>query len=276
MMIKYLCPHWGQEQLPPPAFLSKVIRAGYDGIEINPCGLLQKQDWIAAIKAVKEAHPDFFIVAQMVLEDRFHNPSHFLKEMLLQLEVLLKFEPNFINSHTGKDYFSFKDNGNLIKAAENFSIQHQVKIFHETHRGRFAFAAHIMPAYLKKYPEMGLVADYSHWCAVSESMLTHQSKTLLKVLPHVEHIHARVGWEHGPQIADPFSRNAKPYLNIFLNWWRNILRFRKECGAKVSTICLEAGPMPYMPQLSNGQPLANQWQVNKKMLNYLRNDFQSI
>ncbi|MFT4095143.1 MAG: hypothetical protein QM640_16045 [Niabella sp.] len=276
MDIKYLCPYWGQEPVKPVTFLNKVLQAGFDGVEVNLGTLQHKKEWLQAFNNIKSAQPGFVVVAQMVLEDRYKTPSAFLSAMIKRLEILVRFKPDFINSHTGKDFFSFKDNCLLIEASNTFSRQNNIEIYHETHRGRFSYAIHEIPKYLKKFPRLGLIADYSHWCNVSESMLQNQSALLKSVIPHIRHIHARVGWEHGPQVADPFTKNAENYLQQFTRWWSDILRYHRKNGQQLFTICTEAGPPPYMPTDGLGRPLAYQWSINVQMLQYLKNRFQKM
>ncbi|WP_300602853.1 hypothetical protein [Niabella sp.] len=275
MQVLYLCPHWGQEQLTPEAFLQKVIGAGYHGIEINPGGLQDPHHWITLLRELRRQHKDFIVVAQMVLEEHYGTFNQFQEAMTHRLELLTGFDPLFINSHTGRDYFSFRDNCALIQSAADFSKRYQIPVYHETHRGRFSYALHRMPEYLERFPELELVADYSHWCAVSESMLSFQEHTLGRLTPHIKHIHARVGYEHGPQLPDPFVPAYQQYLNRFTSLWQRILDHHRQ-QRTVFTICTEAGPVPYMPvNPVNQQPLADQWTINVKILEHLKSSLTS-
>jgi len=275
MQLHYLCPHWGQQDTLPEVFLNNVIAAGYNGIEIDP-GALDKEYWIPLLKNIREQHPGFIVVAQMVLEEGDGTFDAFYTHMLRRLELLAGFDPLFINCHTGRDYFSFRENCTLIQTAMDFSRQSNIPVYHETHRGRFSYALHRMPDYLEQFPELELVADYSHWCAVSESMLSCQAHTLEKLLPNIKHIHARVGYEHGPQLPDPFVPACRPYLEQFSSWWRGILDHHRK-QAQHFTICTEAGPVPYMPvNPANGKPLADQWIINTKMLQHLKRIFADL
>lgn len=273
MLVQYLCPHWGQESLAPESFLEKVIAAGYHGIEINAGAVENPHHWIACLKEIREQHKGFIVVAQMVLEEQYGTFDQFRKAMVHRLELLAGFDPLFINSHTGRDYFSFRENAALIQSAADFSKQQKVPVYHETHRGRFSYALHRMPEYLALFPELELVADYSHWCAVSESMLSFQEDTLKQLTPHIKHIHARVGYEHGPQLPDPFAPAYQQYLDRFTSWWQRILDHHRHQETSF-TICTEAGPVPYMQvNPDSGQPIADQWTININMLGYLQRAF---
>ena len=182
---------------------------------------------------------------------------------------MLPYYPNFINSHTGKDHFSFEENCLVIEAIESFSVQNNIPVYHEIHRGRFTFHSATTLSYLEEYPQLKLVGDLSHWCVVSESMLQDQEYILDKIIPHIKHIHARVGFEQAPQVINPFAPEWKSYLDQYLVWWQRIINEHAIMDAY--TITPEFGPYPYMPQnpLSK-KPLANQYELNCNMKTFLK------
>jgi hypothetical protein len=141
---------------------------------------------------------------------------------------------------------------------------------HETHRGRFSFHANSLLAYLQAFPELKLVADFSHFCTVSESLLEHQQHILEKIMPHVAHVHARVGFEQGPQVSNPFAPEWHMHLNTFVHWWQQLHRLAAKSGRGFFTITPECGPSPYMPlEPFTQKPMADQWQINVQMMQYL-------
>jgi sugar phosphate isomerase/epimerase len=273
MQLLFTCTYWGQAPLTAPAFISKVLNEGYDGIEID----LPLCDEFAAAFAkemdhVRNERKDFAFIAQQVLPPASETVHEYIKRMLERLETLAALQPDFINSHTGKDYFSFDDNCRIIEEVMNLAEKRNTTVVHETHRGRFSFhSAGILP-YLLKFPEMKLAADFSHWCTVSESLLQDQQAVLASVIPHVAHIHARVGHEHGPQVADPFAPEWGLHLETHISWWKKIIASQPP-NKKNLTITPEAGPAPYMPALPySRQPLADQWKVNAAIKNLLKKE----
>src|SRR5690606_35819685 len=100
----------------------------------------------------------------------------YLRNFRENLQQLAAYKPVLINCHTGKDHFSFEQNQALIQAAEEVSRESGIPILHETHRGRFSFAAHITRDYLNKIPGLRLTLDISHWCNVHESLLEDQDE----------------------------------------------------------------------------------------------------
>jgi len=163
----------------------------------------------------------------------------------------------------------------LIELAYATKTQSQIPIYHETHRGRFSFAAHVTKEYLEKIPKLRLALDISHWCNVHESMLSDQTETVTAALSRTEHIHARVGHPEGPQVNDPTAPEWKQIVAQHLAWWDTVVAMHKENGAKLLTITTEFGPAGYLPTLPfTQQPVADQWSINVYMLNLLKDRYK--
>lgn len=269
--INYVCPFWGQEHLDADTFIEKVVNSNYQGIEIHlPESKRFAESFMDGIEDLYADKPGFvFVLQQLTVPD--NEPIEvYKKRMETKLLNLAAYQPSFINSHTGKDYYSFDDNCRLLETCLNVSAKTGVKILHETHRGRFSFHAASLVPYLEKFPELELTGDFSHFCAVSESLLNDQEDIICKIIPHVSYIHARVGYEQGAQVNDPFAPEWQTHLQRFTNWWDEIINDNNKKGKKEISICTEFGPSPYMPCLPfTKQPVANQWEINVKMKEYL-------
>ncbi|MFD1315195.1 sugar phosphate isomerase/epimerase family protein [Namhaeicola litoreus] len=268
MTVKYLCPFWGMEGLSADEFIDKVLKYEYDGIEINiPNDSDFENKLLSRIK-----DENLIFVAQQWLSPKLET----VNEYIVRLEDLLlkraSLNPDFINSHTGKDYFSFEDNCRIIEKCFEISKRTGVEIIHETHRGRFNYSAKKTVDFLKQYPDLKLTADFSHWVTVSESFLEDQMDDVQTAVKKCYYIHARVGYTQSPQINNPFAPENKEALEIFTNWWKSILQDAKIRGQKEFYICPEFGPKPYMPYLPfKNVPIENQWNLNKQMMLYLKN-----
>ena len=275
MQLKYGCPYWGSDHYTPKEFISKVVNAGYDGVELflQPPDKLT-HDFLHEIESIKIQHPDFFFIALQLTFPVKESVDAYISKMEKSLIALAELNPLFINSHTGKDYYSFDENCKVIEAAMNIGVKTGVRILHETHRGRFSFHAATLLPYLKMFPEMELVGDFSHFCTVSESMLQDQQEILQQIIPHVSHIHARVGFEQGPQVNDPAAPEWQSHLNQFMGWWQQIIDYKKSQQKETFTISPEFGPAPYLPvEPFTQKPLSNQWENNYFMLNKLKETF---
>ncbi|MBS1590933.1 MAG: sugar phosphate isomerase/epimerase [Bacteroidetes bacterium] len=276
--IKYICPFWGQEHLEANVFMNKVIENNFQGIEIHlPESKLFTASFIAGINSIYKKNSAFVFIPQQLTTPENETVTKYIARVKKKLLELISYQPTLINSHTGKDYYSFDDNCRVIEACMNISSKTGVKILHETHRGRFSFHAASLIPYLEKFPEIELTGDFSHFCTVSESLLNDQQSFIEKIIPHISYIHARIGHEQGPQVNYPFAPEWKNHLTQFKKWWNKILIHNIKQGKKKYIICTEFGPAPYMPCLPfTQQPIANQWQINLKMKEYLQEHFKEI
>ncbi|NOS54887.1 MAG: sugar phosphate isomerase/epimerase [Cyclobacteriaceae bacterium] len=276
MQINFVCPYWGKEGTLASDFLRSVLQEDYDGVEIN---MPDEPDFINEFQVeldyVRKTNDRFIFIAQQVLPLRPESVSDYINRLKRRLVNLVELKPNFINSHTGKDYFSVDDNCRIIELVENISQKSGVPILHETHRGRFTFHAASLLPYLDRFPKLRLTADFSHWCTVSESLLDDQQEILEKVIPFVHHLHARVGYEHSPQVNDPFAPEWKSTFDTFVGWWKKVIK-AGNVTEDFFTICPEFGPAPYMPTMPFTQkPLGDQWKINVRIKDYLQHEFDS-
>jgi sugar phosphate isomerase/epimerase len=273
MEIKYICTYWGCEHLSAKEFLSNVLQNGYDGVEINfPDDELFIVEFNAELERIRNTiNPNFIFIAQQVLPNKKETVNEYIARITQRLEFLIQLKPNYINSHTGKDFFSFSDNCKIIEVCDHLSKVSGIPIWHEIHRGRFSFHLKTLLSYIDIFPKLKLIADFSHFCVVSESDLHDQNELLCKIYPNIKHIHARIGFEQSPQVNNPFAPEWTNYLEQYLSWWKEIIAIQKNKKNTICTITPEFGPFPYMPQEPFTQkPLSNQWEINLQMKNYLQ------
>lgn len=267
MELQFFCPRWGSEHLEWTQFLQKVKDAGFDGIEYAiaadvPTGELDTV-WEAATKL------NLLIIPQHY--DTYE--PHFEKHVRRYEEWLQKLAPYpapKIDSQTGKDFFSFEQNKTLIEIATAHTARTGVPVYHETHRNKFPFAAHITREYLERVPGLQLTLDISHWVAVAESYLADQPEAVALAIQRTGHLHARVGYPEGPQVPDPRAPAWREALDVHLGWWDRVVEAKKSSGEAV-TITPEFGPHPYMVHHPlSGEPIASQWDINVFMLQMLK------
>lgn len=265
--IIYIKTHWGNKNEVNDATIAEFRKEGYSGLELNVAASGEKSEPIA-----ERLHANNFIfVAQQWLPPANESVDQYINRLKVNLDRIAALRPKFINSHTGKDHFSFEDNCRIIELMQQFSTDTNIPVYHETHRGRFAFHLQTTLSYLQVFPDLEFTADLSHWCNVSESMLLDQEAALNKIIPRVRYIHARVGYEHSPQVNDPAAPEWNDHLQRFFGWWDNIINSSKNAGHSTIHICPEFGPMPYMPSHPYTRiPLADQDGINSWMLRQLK------
>ncbi len=268
MVIKYICSSWGQGHLPIGEFVTKALEAGFDGVEVN---VPFDEKFTTSLLGVIKGSGASFIAQQHLppTAETFDQYRNKLNDYLLHLAAL---NPLFINSHTGKDFYSFDENSLLIEDCSKISKKTGIKIVHETHRGRFSYHASSLLPYIHKFEDIEFTADFSHFCVVSESLLEDQEHILEKIVPRCKYIHARVGFGQGAQVNHPFAHEWKSTLDRFVTWWQSIIEVAKSTGEKAFYNCPEFGTAPYMPALPyTQQPVSNQWEINVQMMGCLKN-----
>lgn len=266
MICKFFCPRWGSEELDYHSFFQQVKRAGYDGVEMSiPKEVRTKNEILQLLKTF-----DLEIIAQHWETSTSHFSEH-KKEYRERLKNLASIEPLFINSQTGKDFFDFEQNAELFEISREISREYGIKIIHETHRGKFSFAAHLTAEYLRRIPDLRITLDISHWVNVAESWLEDQEAHVALAQTRTDHIHARIGFPEGPQIPDPRAPEWKVAREYHVRWWQGVLDYRKRENRAPLTITPEFGPYPYMILLPySNKPIANQWEINAFMMSYLK------
>ena len=243
----------------------------YEGLQNNPVTCHAERQNPDELAKARQRDPGFLFVAQQVYGGTAATVDQCIDETIRRLEEIAAFRPDTINSHTGKDYFSFEDNCRVIEAVEAFSQSSGIPVWHETHRGRFSFHGSTFLPYLDVFPDLSIAADFSHWCNVSESMLQHQDHIIDAVIPHIRHIHARIGWEQSAQVNDPFAPEWSSRVETFLGWWQRIVDHASQSGAEQLSITPEFGPWPYMPEVPySREPIADQNEINREITTLLR------
>lgn len=270
MKLLFFCPRWGQEKTSWNLFLQKVKEAGYDGVE---AGLpLDQKEQEEILNKLTKYNLQFIAQHWETVNPDFND--HY-SEYKTRLQSLANAKPLFINTQTGKDYYSFQQNEQLISLANEIAIKTGITVIHETHRGKFSFAAHVTKAFLERIPDLRITLDISHWCNTAETFLHDQQKAVELALSRTEHIHSRVGFTEGPQITDPRAPEWEEAMQFHLSCWDKVIERQRENNREVFTITSEFGAPPYMPLLPyTRQPIVDQWEVNVYMMNLLKDRYK--
>lgn len=261
--IKMYATRWGHKGS-MDEFCKQAKSEGYDGVEDWIPGNKQQEE--ALFEAIEKYNLSYAALCGSGKNTFREHKDDFSRN----LKKALSKKPDFINCHAGRDFFSFDENRQIIDLTVRTSKETGVPIYQETHRGRMLFAAHICADYLKAIPELKLTLDISHWCAVAESLLANQKKTIDLAISRSEHVHARIGHAEGPQVSDPRAPEWQKARNAHYIWWDEIVA-RKKAAGEVLTVTPEFGPADYMWTTPyTRQPLADQWGINAHMMNEWR------
>jgi sugar phosphate isomerase/epimerase len=248
-------------------FCAAIKKEGYDGTEMWWPGSKEKQaELLAALK--KYDLEVGFLCGSGSVDYPVHLDA--FKRSIIAATTEFGQKPVYINCHSGKDFFTYEQNKALIDHTTEISAKSGIPIYHETHRGRMLFAAHIARNFIEKHPDLKLTLDISHWCNVHESLLQDQQETVKLALTRVGHIHSRIGHEEGPQVSDPRAPEWEAAVKAHLAWWDTVVGHKVKSGETL-TVLTEFGPPNYLPVLPyTKQPVADQWAINVYMMKLFR------
>jgi sugar phosphate isomerase/epimerase len=251
---------------PMASFVARVASDGFDGTEMFLPLIVDPPDRVLELH---EQHGLRHRILDIVTTGE--TPVEHRDSFDRAVETALAYAPMLINSHTGRDIFSFSDNIGLYRHAIDRSDDVGIPIVHETHRFRPTYSAIETRRYLEELPGLLLNADLSHWMVVHESDLTDQAETVDLALQRTRHIHARVGFEEGPQVNDPRAPEWQGHVDRHVGLWQQIVDNCRAAGVPVLAITPEFGPPPYAPTLPHTRmPVVDVWEANVYMKDLLR------
>jgi sugar phosphate isomerase/epimerase len=252
-------------------FCEKVKKEGYDGIEVwwNSSKNIQDELFTALKKYQLEVG---FLVSGDDKDFKKHTET-FVKNLSESSSQTIQ-KPAYINCHSGKDFFTYEENKTFIDLTTEIHKKTGISIYHETHRGRMLFAAHITKNFIDKNPDLRLTLDISHWTNVHESLLENQPEAVQAALERTSHIHTRIGHEEGPQVSDPRAPEWTNAVKAHLGWWDKVVEMKMKAGQPL-TMLTEFGPPNYLPTLPySNLPVANQWEINVYMMKLMRERYK--
>ncbi len=238
MLFRHL---WGVDEA-WETFFPKAKKAGYQGIET---GVPQGKDRAKLKKLLKDN--GLKLIAGIYTGG--HSATEHAESFEAQLADAVSLDPVLVNSHSGKDYFKASENSAFFSRALKAEQKAGVKVAHETHRGRVLYNPWVTRDILAEFPELSLNFDLSHWVCIAERLLETEGEIIKTAAKRCIHIHARVGYEEGPQVPDPRAPEYQRALLAHEAWWDMAWAAQKAKGEKVSTLTPEFGPPDYMHTL---------------------------
>ncbi len=193
-----------------------------------------------------------------------------------QVELAARFEPVMINAHSGCDAWNEDAATRYFAAALEIENRLGIRVAHETHRGRILYNPWTTSRLLNRFPELKLCCDFSHWVCIAERLIEDQIEIIRHSATRCIHLHARVGYEQGPQVPDPRAPEYARHLAAHENWWRMIWDAQQQRGDKISTLTPEFGPPGYLHTLpftnapvSDLEAICN-WQAQRQLENFIQ------
>jgi hypothetical protein len=244
MKLKLVRHLWGVEGTHGYAhYLPRWREAGYAAVEVSIRFVPDRTGFLRFLKEsgwpwVPQVYSRDFVPGGSVREH--------LDSLRQQIEECLAHQPLFINAHSGSDAWSLAQAEDFYGATLALEQEFGVTLAHETHRLRYFGNPWTTYPILKRFPNLKLTCDFSHWVCVAERLLPDCGEIIQLAAQHCHHVHARVGFEEGPQVSDPRAPEWAQHLAVHEGWWRQIWDSQKQRGVTVSTLTPEFGPAPYL------------------------------
>ena len=194
-----------------------------------------------------------------------------------KLEHSLQLNPLFVTCLGGCDAWEEDRNIAFFCAAMELAESAGVTVSFETHRGRAFFNPWITDRIASQLPDIKLTCDFSHWCVVCERLLDNEMDVLQRLSFHAHHIHARVGYDQGPQVPHPGAPEYENALRSHQLWWELIWQQQLKNNVKITTMTPEFGPDGYLHETPfSREPVANLWDLNRWMADEERMHFSTF
>jgi hypothetical protein len=254
MKIKTFRNLWGVEGSREKAF-NRMLDAGYDGIEKV---LFTPAEHTEMRRILRRRPAPFKGVVWTHLSRPGNSVAGHVKAFRQQLGALLDVGADSIGTIGGYDCWSADEAARYFEAVLTIGGRSGVLVTHETHRNSALYHPAVARSVLRRFPELELTCDFSHWVVACERLIDDQLDLIRLCGSRARHVHTRVGTEQAPQVADVRAPEARPYLRAFERWWDLVWTEQQRRGLEVTTACPEFGAPPYTPTLPyTGEPVAD-------------------
>lgn len=266
MKLKTFKTLWGHQGSISEA-CQQAIEAGFSGIEgrAPEHNTIQSQ-WNETIKANHCEYIAEIVTGGNYVPDRNWTIEQHLLDMENQIQASLALNPLFATCITGCDAWREPESLAFFAKAIELGKRYGIPLSFETHRSRSLFNPWITERIVSNLPEIKLTLDMSHWCVVAEQQMDTEMNIMKRIAANVYHIHARVGYDQGPQVPDPAAPEYEHALHTHEAIWKVMWTEQQKAGRDVSTITPEFGPDGYCHvQPYTQQPVADIWKINQWM-----------
>lgn len=260
----------------PAAFseklLSRLRLQNFDGLEASLADLealggvrhVKNQLTERNMELVAGVYSGWVDYEDAALSQQFEDVETQFDRLHRQLEAAMEADPVVINVHAGSDRWSRGQQLEFLARALELGqrLGCDDKLAFETHRGRMFYSPWPTLELLEALPSLQLTLDFSHWVVVAERLLDtpeDQEWLLEKVVPHVRHVHGRVGSVQRAQLDHPENKElseveTERFQRLWNDVWRAQMReFQAETAngdspRQFATFTPEYGPIPYAPR----------------------------
>jgi hypothetical protein len=275
MRISFHKTLWGHEGTLAEA-IDLAALAGFDGIEGPPPTSTEAQ---TDFRMRLDGHGFDYIAEATTggnyVPDHRRSPASHLDDLRRAVDRALPLAPLFVNTQAGLDAWPLPIQIAFHEDIVALQNEMGIKITVETHRSRSTFNPWTTLAIAREVPGLQLNLDFSHWCAVAERLVMDDDPEMLAFFAtRCGHMHARVGYDQGPQVPHPAAPEHAHNVEAHVRWWQALVDHAEGEGRDVFTITPEFGPDGYLQCAPfTAEPVADLWEVNRWMKDHLTGIF---
>lgn len=266
---------WGHQGTLSAA-IAKAVRDGFDGIEGQPPATADaRAEFSRALKAEKLLFIGEITTAGSYVPDHGATVETHLSSFVRQAEVAMELDPLFCTVIGGCDAWPVTQSVEFFGSAMAIADRLGVTVSFETHRSRSFFNPWVTRDILGQLPDLKLTCDFSHWCVVTERLIMDTEPEILALCAErVHHVHARVGYDQGPQVPHPGAPEYRDALDAHDRWWSVLWDAQARQSLAPATMTPEFGPDGYLHTLPfTRAPVADLDTINCWMAQYQRERF---
>ena len=245
----------------------EAIAAGFVGLEGNADVPEQRRyELLHALHTRQLEYIQEIVTAGGYVPRRRATVEEHIADVERQLKIGQPLSPRWVTIIGGCDAWTLEQSIRFFGESQEVAARMGIACSFETHRSRSLFNPWATLAILERLPELRLTCDFSHWVVVMERQLDEEWDVVLEVAKHAHHIHARVGYEQGPQVPHPAAPEYLGALVSHQRYWEEIWAIQRDRGYAYTTMTPEFGPDGYLHTLPfSGEPVADLWDINSWM-----------
>ncbi len=258
---------WGFDGASIDEAVQQLLAAGMQGVEgAAPANREQQAHWASLFNDSSIAYIAEITTAGSYVPERQASLQQHLDSLERQLNNSAPIKPQLVTCLGGCDAWPEPLSIEFFSRAIELADQYQLPISFETHRSRSLFNPWGTQRVVEQLPQIRLTVDFSHWCVVCERLMDTELDVIQRIADNVQHIHARVGYEQGPQVPDPRAPEYEYALRAHQSWWEIIWQSQIRRQFDITSMTPEFGPDGYLHQAPFTQlPVANLWELNQWM-----------
>lgn len=248
---------------------------GYDGIEgPAPADPVLRGEFAAALETAGLLYIQEICTGGDYVPERRASVEEHLRAFENGFAAGRELKPLMVTSMAGCDAWPEATSVEFFRRGLALAEAAGVTLCFETHRSRSLFNPWTTQRIVEALPEIKLTADFSHWCVVCERLIDTELDVIEAIADNIHHIHARVGYDQGPQVPHPAAPEYAEALAAHQRWWAIIWQSQQRRGYTMTTMTPEFGPDGYLHHLPfTDMPVADLRAINNWMATTERQHF---